>query len=112
MHETSTLPRLPLGDFNKIENTIGQAPAKHDNHLATDTLRDIRLTWEIQDQWRHTHPNKTQYTYQYQKNGGSRLSRLDRIYFARRHTPTIFKWKAELSTVPTDHWLVSLKIHP
>src|SRR6266849_8732776 len=49
-------PNFLLGDFNIVEDAIDRAPAKHNDHTATDTLRDIRLSWEVQDQWRHTHP--------------------------------------------------------
>lgn len=40
------------------------------------------------------------------------MSRLDRIYSARRHAQTVFEWKAGPSAVPTDHCLVSLKFAP
>jgi hypothetical protein len=105
-------PDFLLGDFNLVEDAIDRAPAKHDDRMATDTLRDIRLAWEVQDQWRHAHPNEKLYTYRYQKNEGMRLSRLDRIYSARKHAQSIFEWKAEPSEVPTDHWLVTLKFAP
>ena len=105
-------PDFLLGDFNLVEDAIDRAPANLDNRTATDALRDIRLTWEVQDQWRHAHPNKKLYTYRYQKPDGMRLSRLDRIYSARRHAQHIFDWKAEPSEVPTDHWLISLKFAP
>ena len=105
-------PDFLLGDFNIVEDAIDRAPARHDDRIATDTLRDIRLTWEIQDQWRHAHPNTNLYTYRYQKHRETRLSRLDRIYSARKHAQAIFEWKAEPSAVPTDHWLISLKFAP
>jgi exonuclease III len=105
-------PDFLLGDFNIVEDAIDRAPAKHDDRVATDTLRDIRLSWEIQDQWRHTHPTENLYTYRYQKNGEMRLSRLDRIYSARKHAREIFDWRAGPPETPTDHWLISLKYAP
>jgi exonuclease III len=44
-------PDFLLGDFNITKDALDRAPPKHDNRQATDTLRDIRLSWEIQDQW-------------------------------------------------------------
>ena len=105
-------PDFLLGDFNLTEDAIDRAPPKFDNHQAADTLRGIRLAWGIQDQWRHAHPNEKQYSYRYVKDGKTRLSRLDRIYSARKHAQTIFDWKTEPSPVPTDHWMVSLKFAP
>ena len=109
-----TLPRpdFLLGDFNLTEDAIDRAPPKYDDNRAAETLRDIRLSWEIQDQWRHAHPNSKQYTYRTFANQKTRLSRLDRIYSARTHSQTVFEWKTQLTAVPTDHCLVSLKFAP
>jgi exonuclease III len=108
------LPRLDflLGDFNLTEDALDRAPPKYDNRQATDALREIRLLWEIQDQWRHAHPNKKQYTYRTVKDEKTIMSRLDRIYSSRQHTQKIFEWKSRPTTVPTDHCLVSLKFAP
>ncbi|KAI0273036.1 hypothetical protein BGY98DRAFT_936483 [Russula aff. rugulosa BPL654] len=105
-------PDFLLGNFNITEDAIDRAPQKYDNHLAADTLREIRLSWEVQDQWRHAHPNEKLYTYRYVKNRKTKLSRLDRIYSARKHAQIIFDWKTEPTAVPTDHWLISLKYAP
>jgi hypothetical protein len=40
------------------------------------------------------------------------MSRLDRIYSARKHSQMILEWKTEPTAVPTDHWLVSQKFAP
>lgn len=42
-------PDFLLGDFNLTEDALDRAPPKHNNRQAADTLRDIRLLWEIQD---------------------------------------------------------------
>ena len=110
--KTLPCPDFLLGDLNITEDAIDKAPPKYDDHRAAGTLRDIRLSWEIQDQWRHTHPNTKQYTYRSFTNERTRLSRLDRIYSARRHSQTIFEWKTQFTAVPTDHCLVSLKFAP
>jgi len=113
-HKEKHLPctDFVLGDFNITEDALDRAPPKYDNCQATDILREIRLTWEIQDQWRHAHPNEKQYMFRTTKNGKTSLSRLDRIYSARKHSQVIFEWKSEPTAVPTDHWLVSLKFAP
>jgi hypothetical protein len=105
-------PDFLLGDFNITEDLIDRSPPSADNQAATDILRDIRLTWEIQDEWRHTHPNETLYTCRSSQNERTSLSRLDRIYIAKKHAQTVFEWRAEPSAVPTDHWLVSVRFAP
>lgn len=62
-------PDFLLGNFNLTEDALDRAPPKYDNRQAANTLRDIRLLWGIQDQWRHAHPNKKQYTYRTVKDG-------------------------------------------
>lgn len=112
---TKSLPRpdFLLGDFNITEDLIDRSPPSTDNQTATDILRDIRLAWEVQDQWRHDHPNETLYTCRRStRDGKHSLSRLDRIYVARKHDELVFEWKSEPSAVPTDHWLVSCKFAP
>jgi len=70
-------PKFILGDFNITEDKIDRAPAHLDNKTATDALRKIRLEWEIQDAWRHAHPNKRCFTYQ-ARNGTQQIqSRID-----------------------------------
>jgi len=56
-------PEFVLGDFNVTEDKIDRAPAHLDNRTATEALRKIRLEWEIQDAWRHAHPNERCFTY-------------------------------------------------
>ena len=53
MRREKHLPRpdFLLGDFNLTEDALDRAPPKHDNRQAADSLRQIRLQWEIQDQW-------------------------------------------------------------
>ncbi|KAI0262130.1 hypothetical protein BGY98DRAFT_892586, partial [Russula aff. rugulosa BPL654] len=37
---------------------------------------------------------------------------LDRIYTATRHACHLFEWRANPPTIPTDHWMVSVKFAP
>jgi exonuclease III len=53
-----THPQIVLGDFNITEDKIDRVPAHADNKAATKALRNIRQSWEIQDMWRHAHPNE------------------------------------------------------
>lgn len=105
-------PDFLLGDFNITEDLIDRSPPRADNQPATDALRDTRFNWEVYDQWRHAHPNESLYTYRSTQNRTTSLSRLDRIYVAKKLTQMVFEWRAEPSAVPTDHWLVSLKFAP
>ena len=105
-------PDFLLGDFNITEDLIDRSPSRADNQPTTEALRDIRLAWEVQDQWRHAHPNDTLFTYRSSRNDRPSLSRLDRIYVAKKHTPMIFGWQAKPSAVPSDHWMISVKFAP
>ena len=105
-------PDFVLGDFNVTEDPLDRSPAHPDNQAATDALCTIKHKWEIQDYWRHTHPNERHFTYRAQREDGWIQSRLDRIYAARRHAPAIFGWKIGPTATPTDHWMVQVKYAP
>ena len=106
-------PDFVLGDFNVTEDPLDRSPPHADDHAATDALRKIKHAWEIQDHWRHTHPNTRHFTYRAPCHNGNWVqSRLDRIYAARTHAPTLFGWKSGPSATPTDHWLVLVKFAP
>jgi ribonuclease HI len=105
-------PDFVLGDFNVTEDPLDRSPAHPDDRAATDALRRIKHKWEIQDYWRHTHPNERLFTYRAAREDGWIQSRLDRIYAARRHAPIIFGWKAGPTATPTDHWMVTVKYAP
>jgi exonuclease III len=63
--EESNLPKpdLLLGDFNLMEDLIDRSPPKHDNASAVESLRDLRRTLDVYDQWRHTHNKAREFTY-------------------------------------------------
>ena len=105
-------PDFVLGDFNVTEDPLDRSPPHPDDRAATDALREIKLKWEIQDQWRHTHPNERLFTYRAPRENGWTQSRLDRIYAAKRHAPTIFGWNIGPTATPTDHWMVTVKYAP
>jgi ribonuclease HI/exonuclease III len=105
-------PDFVLGDFNVTEDPIDRSPPHQDDRAATNALRETKQKWEIQDHWRHSHPNERQFTYRAQREGNWIQSRLDRIYAARRHAPNMFEWKAGPTATPTDHWLVAVKYAP
>ena len=106
------LPDFVLGDFNVTEDSIDRAPAHHDDPTATETMRDVRCEWNIQDTWRHTHPDTRCFTYHASANGTQIQSRLDRIYTAHDISQHVFDWQTKPSGVPTDHWLVKVKYAP
>jgi len=58
-----TCPEIVLGDFNVTEDKIDRVPAHADNKTTAEALRNIRQSWEIQDAWRHMHPNEQAFTY-------------------------------------------------
>jgi hypothetical protein len=78
----------------------------------TKTLRNIRLKWEIQDIWRHTHPNVREFTYRTKTREHTTQSRLDRIYVAKHLQQHLFNWKHYPAITCTDHWMVMVKFAP
>ena len=46
-----------------MEDAIDRSPASDNESAAVEVLRNIRLTWGIQDQWRHDNPNKRAFTH-------------------------------------------------
>ena len=105
-------PDFVMGDFNVTEDPIDRSPAKHDSSTASRALRDFRLNMGIQDHWRHMYPKAREYTYRSVINGKPIKSRLDRIYINKEKARYTFDWSIAPSTVPTDHWLVTLKYAP
>ena len=105
-------PDFVLGDFNLTEDPIDRVPPRLDNRAAVEALRNIRHAWELQDHWRHAYPNDRIFTYRAPHENDWIHSRLDRIYAARKHVPTLFEWKAGPTAMPTDHWMVTVKFAP
>jgi exonuclease III len=96
-------PNFVLGDFNITEEAIDRAPPRLDDQTASEALRNIRLKWEIQDAWRHSHPNVREYTYRTNSRERTSKSRLDRIYAAKHLQQLLFNWKHCPATASTDH---------
>jgi exonuclease III len=114
VHVSKHLPKpdFMLGDFNVTEDPIDRALLHADDQAAVAALRNLRLTWDLQDAWCHLHPNTCAFTYRATSNGLPIQLRLDRIYIANHLIPTTFDWKIVQSSVPTDHWMTSVKFAP
>ncbi|KAF8256657.1 Endonuclease/exonuclease/phosphatase, partial [Lactarius quietus] len=105
-------PDFVLGDFNVTEEPIDRAPAKMDSQGAVRALREFRLSSGVQDQWRHAFPKGREYTYRALVDGQPIKSRLDRIYVSHSKVRHTFDWQIAPSSIPTDHWLVTVKYAP
>ncbi len=105
-------PDFVLRDFNITEDTIDQLPPKENENIKTKVLREIRMAWGIQDQWRHNNPAGRVFIHSHTNGGRQDYARLDRIYSAHKHANNLFEWKSRPGAVPTDHWLVSVKFAP
>ncbi|KAG2740666.1 DNase I-like protein [Suillus brevipes Sb2] len=97
------------GDFNITEDPLDRAPAKQDNEQAIEALRDFRNEFNIQDNWRHTHPTSRLFTF---TSNTDSMSRLDRIYTSNEHHESMSDWKSHLCSVPTDHNIVLTRFAP
>ncbi|KAH9026276.1 Endonuclease/exonuclease/phosphatase [Lactarius deliciosus] len=105
-------PDFMLGDFNLTEEQIDRAPAHYDNTAAIEALRNIRQCLNLQDTWCHTFPHDRTFTYRATTNGQHIKSRIDRIYTSSDAAKTTFEWSHHQTSVPTDHWLVSVRYAP
>src|SRR5258708_8358575 len=101
-----------LGDFNITEDAIDRYPPCLDNETAIAGLRNKCHRWDLQDAWRHNHPNHQAFTYHATANDHPIKSRLDRIYITPGATQCSFNWQHDVTSVPTNHWIVSVKYAP
>ncbi|KAH9015246.1 hypothetical protein EDB83DRAFT_2321315 [Lactarius deliciosus] len=101
-----------LGDFNLTEDTIDRAPLHQDNIVAITALQNLRQCLDLQDTWRHAFPHDRSFTYRATNNGQQIKSRIDRIYTSCEAAKTTFEWETHQTSVPTDHWMVSLRYAP
>lgn len=105
-------PDLMLGDFNVTEEPIDRTPAHLDDTNAIAALRNLRQCLGLEDTWRHAFPHERSFTYRATVNGQAMKSRLDRIYTSKEAAKATFDWKTSQTSVPTDHWMVSVKYAP
>ena len=105
-------PDFMLGDFNLTEEEIDRSPPHLDDTRAIDALRNLRQCLNLQDTWRHQFPNERCFTYRATNNGQHVSSRLDRIYTAQDAAKYTFDWRMTQTSVPTDHWMVTMKYAP
>ena len=105
-------PDILLGDFNVTEELIDRAPAHLDDTNAIAALRNLRQCLSLEDSWRHAFPHERAFTYRATINGQAIMSRLDRIYTSNEVAKEVYDWKNTQTSVPTDHWMVSVKYAP
>jgi exonuclease III len=105
-------PDLVLGDFNVTEEPIDRVPAHLDNTNAIAALRNLHQCLHLEDTWCHAFPHERAFTYRASNNGQAIMSRLDRIYTSREAAKATYDWKITQTSVPTDHWMVSVKYAP
>ncbi|KAH9180212.1 Endonuclease/exonuclease/phosphatase, partial [Lactarius sanguifluus] len=105
-------PDFMLGDFNLTEDPIDRLPAHHDNTAAIAALRNLRQCLDLQDTWRHAFPHERCFTFRAKNNGQQIKSWIDRIYTSCEAAKTTLEWDIHQTSVPTDHWLVSVRYAP
>ena len=102
-------PDFMMGDFNLTEDNIDRAPPRADNENAILALRTCRHTLDLHDSWRQRFPSQRTFTF---TTTSHTMSRIDRIYARRDIDDTITDWSHDVSTTPSDHKMVSLRIAP
>lgn len=101
-----------LGDFNLTEELIDRTSMHLDDIPAIDTLRNLHQCLGLEDSWRHAFPHDRCFTFRTTNNGQAIKSHLDRIYTSKEATKATYDWKFTPMSVPTDHWMVSIKYAP
>lgn len=101
--------RKNIGDFNLTENPIDRAPARPDNETAMEALRELKSILNMRDEWRNENPHQRMFTF---NSNHQSLSRLDQIYVSGRHTESMLDWNSNVSQIPTDHHIVSVRFAP
>ncbi|KAG1801805.1 Endonuclease/exonuclease/phosphatase, partial [Suillus variegatus] len=98
-----------MGDFNLTKNPIDHAPVRLDNETVIEALRDLKSILNMHDEWRNKKPHQRMFTF---NSNHQSLSRLDRIYISERHTASMLDWNSNVSQIPTDHHIVSVRFAP
>ena len=101
-------PNVMLGDFNLVEDSLDRLPCHPDDAGAVSALGELKGNLNLIDGWRHTHPDRREYTHQHAPNTSQ--GRIDRIYIARDLLEPSKEWRIDSSTIETDHWIASVKI--
>ncbi|KAF9058809.1 Endonuclease/exonuclease/phosphatase [Rhodocollybia butyracea] len=107
-HPRTPKPKVLLGDFNMVESgMIDRWPAHNDPEEAIEALDELKIKFNLKDEWRNTHPGEKRYTYI--QTATNSQSRLDRIYIAKQLQQTTGEWKIEPSGIPNaDHSLTMI----
>ncbi|KAG2750378.1 hypothetical protein P692DRAFT_20729893, partial [Suillus brevipes Sb2] len=84
-------------------------PARLDNENTINALRELKLTFMMQDTWRNENPTKRLFTF---NSNHQTLSRLDRIYTAERHATSMIEWSFNISQILTDHHMITIRFAP
>ncbi|KAG1732241.1 Endonuclease/exonuclease/phosphatase [Suillus paluster] len=98
-----------LGDFNLTENPIDRAPTRLDNKPAINALRELQTAINVHNTWWNEHPHHRLFTF---SSNCQTLSRLDRIYTSEQHTESMLDWNMNVSQIPSDHQMVSVRFAP
>ncbi|KAF8868989.1 Endonuclease/exonuclease/phosphatase, partial [Infundibulicybe gibba] len=101
-------PDLMLGDFNMVEESLDRLPPHPDHNNQTETLHDLKSSFDLVDGWRRENPHTLGYTYQ-QANSGIQ-SRIDHIYISNALLNTSCEWKMQSAPLNTDHRMISMRI--
>ncbi|TFY82529.1 hypothetical protein EWM64_g1481 [Hericium alpestre] len=111
---TAGLPRpnFLLGDFNLVEDALDRAPAHVDDKNTVKALVDFRTHLTLQDTWRHLNPDTKLFTFRGHHGSNYAKSRIDRIYTTTAQVENVFEWHSGLTSVPTDHAIVTVRFAP
>ena len=102
-------PDFMMGDFNLTEDAMDRAPARAENEQATQALRACQHTLDLRDSWRHRFPTERTFTF---TMTSQTMSRIDRIYAQTGNENAIVNWSHDISSIPSDHKMVSLRLAP
>ena len=90
------------GDFNYTElNNLDRYKSNDIKDVSSSTYQSLKISKDLQDVWRHMHPNKKQYTYK-------DISRLDKFLITTELLENVQKSNIFIPGIKTDHKCVSI----
>ena len=102
-------PDFLMGDFNLTEDPLDRTPVRPDNENAILALRSCRHMLDVRDSWRQSSPTERTFTF---TTTSHTMSRIDRIYAREDIEENLTNWSHDVSGIPSDHKMVSVRFAP
>lgn len=101
-------PDMVAGDFNLVEEAIDRLPMRESPGAPLAALKSFLDTLDMHDGWRLSNPNAAAFSFP--QRGGTRRSRIDRMYVRGSLLDQALCWEILSTGVRTDHCLVTARM--